>query len=242
LAYQFGFILVQVTVAPYSQAWNPQRFEQAREPRAVRDELYNRGFLLYNLLLITGAVGISLFVRPALQIMSASAFHSAANVVPLIAASMVFMCWDGAMQFGAQVAEKPKYVMYSTWIAVLVMVALYWALIPRLGALGAALATLLGFAVQFFAQYSWSQKVWPISYQWAPILRLLAYAAIVVLINQWAGIIGRGIFAQITIGLALLLLYGAALWWGGVIAIADRQRILQLARERLPAWNLLGAR
>ena len=69
LAYQFGFLLHSLGPVPFFRAWSPQRFAISSEPRETRDRSYNQSFIHLDLLLVSLAVGIALFIRPALMIL-----------------------------------------------------------------------------------------------------------------------------------------------------------------------------
>jgi O-antigen/teichoic acid export membrane protein len=231
LAYQFGFVLAQLT-APIMSAWNPFRFQLETHPRKERDRLYNQGFLIYNFILIGGAVTISLFVGPLLAVMADPAFLPAAPLVPVIVFAIVLMCWDNVFQLGAQIAEHTKCVTYSTWVAVVVMVACYFVLIPPFGMMGAAAATFIGFAVQAVVQFFWSQSVWPITYRWASHLRMLGFGAAVVVVRFLIGD-QESFAANVALGISLIGAYLLLVWFGGVLDRETRSAIRgQISRLR----------
>jgi O-antigen/teichoic acid export membrane protein len=231
LAYQFGFLLVYVAAMPFLQAWNPQRFELAKRPREERDRMYNRGLLYLNLVLVSAAAGIALFVGPVLTVMSDPSFHGAAKLVPIVLAAYVMQSWTDVVEIGIQVSEKTQYATYATWLSVLVILPLYLWLIPPLGGLGAALATLGSFSVRFFAFYWWSQKLWPVSYRWGPSLGLAAYATLAVGVSHlWSP---EGWLARMGWAAALFLAYAGLAWFAGPLDREQRSKILdEVARLR----------
>lgn len=176
LAYQFGFLLSGLVPQPFFRAWTPQRLALSSEPRPLRDAAYARSFLQLNLLQITVALGLTVFVRPFLQLMSAPEFHGAAVFVPVIVAAFVVQVWTDAVTLGIEVSEQTRYATFATWISVVVVLALYASLIPPFGGMGAAIATLIAALVRFGCMYHWSQRLWPVAWDWAPNLRLAGYA------------------------------------------------------------------
>lgn len=234
LAYQFGFLLTQLSAGPFLKAWNPQRFELAKAPRAVRDHQYNQGFVILNVAVITLAVAISLFVRPLLMVMSDPAFRSAANLVPIILLAQILAVWTWVVDFGIQVSERTQYVTYATWAGVVVILALYALLIPRFGGYGAAWATVASFAVRCSLSYRFSQQLWPISYRWGPHFRLLAFGVVTVVVHQLLGE-GMGFWVEIATGLALLAGYLTLVWVGGALERDDQDRVVAAVRDRLRA-------
>jgi O-antigen/teichoic acid export membrane protein len=240
LAYQFGFVLVQLSASPFLKAWNPQRFQLAAEPRAVRDPQYNQGFVVLNVMLITLAVAISLFVRPLLTVMSDPEFRSAADMVPIILLAQILAAWTWVVDFGIQVSERTKYVTYATWAGVGVILALYTLLIPRFGGFGAAWATVASFGVRAALSYHWSQKLWPIAYRWKPHLRLLGYGGAAVAVNVVATR-GAGFWGQVLIGCSIFATYLALAWIGGVLQRDEQLRLLSTIRSRIRLLPLPNA-
>lgn len=187
LAYQFGFLLSGLGAQPFFRAWSPQRLGLSTEPRALRDAAYARSFLHLNLIQITLAVGLALFIRPVLGLMSAPEFHAAASFVPVILAAFVLQAWTDAVALGIEVSEQTRYATFATWISVVAVLALYAALIPPLAGMGAAIATLLASALRFACTCYWSQSLWPVAWRFGPSLRLVAYAAVCVALSEAFG-------------------------------------------------------
>lgn len=231
LAYQFGFLLYSLAAAPFFRAWTPQRFQHAEDDRSIRDRFHNEGFLYLSLALVTVAVGIALFVRPVLSVMSDEAFHGAAYLVPVIVATYIASAWTEMAEFGIQLSEQTKYVTYGTWISVAATLALQLALIPRFGAMGAAVAGLLSFWLRLGCIYYWSQKLHPIGYSWAPQVRMLLYGAGVVI--AYFIVDPPKLIEQIGLASALFLLYCALCWTGGALPLAVRQRVVREIARRL---------
>jgi O-antigen/teichoic acid export membrane protein len=210
LAYQFGFLLNQIGATPIINAWNPQRLQLMSAPRAVRDAKYSEGFFFVNLVLLTMATAIGVGVRPILQIMTTPAFHAAARIVPLVLAAYVVVSWTDVIRFAVTAAERPRYLAYGSWAAVAVIVPLYALLIPRFGGAGAAVATLLAFLMRFGLMYYWSQKVWPVTYEWGRILRLTAIS--VAAVTTAVLIPARGFITNAGIAAVIMLAYVGAVW------------------------------
>jgi len=237
VAYQFGFLLTGNIAGPFMRAWSPQRHMLVTAPRAVRDERYNRGALYGSLMLVTAAVGISLFIRPVLQIMVTESFRTAAPFVPVILLAYLMQAWTSVVDFGIGVAEETKYSTYATWIAVVVCLILYAVLIPPLAGMGAAIATLVAMFVRLVLHYYWSQRLWPVSYELRPHLKLLAYG-IAVVIPTFLLIPDR-LVPQLVAGSALLGAY-AVLVWRTVLHDREREMIGSLLHSPRDFAKLLA--
>lgn len=228
LAYQFGFLISGTVAGPFTQAWNPQRWQLVQESAAVRDTRTNRGFLFGDLIVVSAAVGIALFIRPIIYVMTTPAFYSAVYIVPLILLAYVFQVWTSVVDFGIQVSERTRYTSFATWVSVIVVLVLYFALIPRFGGMGAAVATLIAMIVRFGCTLHWSQRLWRIEYRWGPHIRMLS-AGIAI---SGAGFLfaPTGVLQLIGIGIGGLVLYLGFIWTT-VLHSDDRALTLRFLRD-----------
>jgi O-antigen/teichoic acid export membrane protein len=218
LAYSFGFLLFQLGYQSFDQVWGPMRFEIAnREDAGV---VLRRVFILMNVLLVTAAVGISVFVSDLLRIMSPPAYWAAADLVPVILVAYVFQGWSAFLDLGILVREETRYVTYANWSAALVAGLGYVYLIPLLGAWGAALSTVAAFALRAALIYRFSQKLWPVTYDWGPVLRLAGLASATVLAAlfiPWMSLLPSVALRSVVVGLYLV-----GLWTLGIIPPEER--------------------
>ncbi|OLB80773.1 MAG: hypothetical protein AUI15_41075 [Actinobacteria bacterium 13_2_20CM_2_66_6] len=228
LAYQFGFLLAMLSEVPFSMVWEPARFEIANRPD--RDEIYARSFIYFNVVLVTIAVCIALFVGDLLRVMAAPAFLPARDLVPIILIAYVLQSWTLVHNVGIQVRERTEFYTLATWAGALVALAGYVVLIPRLFGLGAALATVASFAVREWAVYAVSQRLWPVRYRWGPVIRLLLVALAVCV----AGLLlpRRDIWVSLGGRLLLLGAYLGGAWHAGVLSVDERLAIRRFIRSR----------
>jgi O-antigen/teichoic acid export membrane protein len=225
LAYQFGFALIGFAGNPIVQAWTPQRWEltKVRSPEE-RDRLHATTFRLLNLVLISTAVAMSLFAFPVLRFMSNPEYQAAARYIPVIAFAQILAFWAGLAGFGAEVSERTQYIGYATWISVGVILVLYSTLIPRYGAMGAAIATAASSVVRLAAMAWWAERLWPVAYEWGMQLRLLLLASAVGAVGALL-LDGRSLGAQATISTGFFAAYLALVWVMGFVPPQVREAI-----------------
>jgi O-antigen/teichoic acid export membrane protein len=228
LAYQFGFLLAAVGYEPFNNYWEPKRFALARQPDC--DVLYARAFVYFNVLLLTVAVGITLFVGDVLRVMATPPFFGAAAIAPVVVVAYVMQSWTGFHNVGIMLRERTQYITYANWIGAVVALIGYATLIPRWFGMGAAVATVLSFGVRELLVYFWSQRFWRVGYDWQPVVRIVALA-LGVGIARFV-LTPDSLWAAILYHLTLLGIYALGVWLL-VIPVADRAYALQLVRERL---------
>lgn len=231
LAYQFGFVVSYLSAAPFMLAWNPQRFRLVADPPATRDAAYNRGFLMFSVLMISACVGVALFVTPTLAIIAKPDYHEAALIAPILIAAYAFQGWMQVFEFQIQVSERTHYATIATFIGVGTIVVLYALLIPPYGGYGAAIATLVAFAARTLAFYIFGQRLWPVAYSMAPHLRLTAYATAVV--AAYYAIRPAAVSAQLALATGLSLCFFALVWRAGVLSSDDRDLVIRTIARRL---------
>lgn len=223
LSYQFGFLMSQVAYWPFANVWEPVRFAIAKQDN--RDAIFARAFLFVNVGLVTFAVGISLFVGDVLRVMTTPGFHAAADIVPLILLAYLFQSWYSMQDIGLHISEQTRYITLANWLSGAVVLAGYALLIPPLGALGAALATLISFAMRWALIYRYSQRLWPVRYEWAPVRRLLLGAGVLVAV-AWVLPTMR-LVPSVLVRTGLFSFYAVFTLYGGVISAEDRALLLQ---------------
>jgi O-antigen/teichoic acid export membrane protein len=235
LAYQFGFLMLFVGFSPFNQIWEPKRFLIAQGPNP--SPALSTGFRLMNLVLLAVGVGIILFVGDALHVMATPPFFSAANLVPIIVAAYVLQGWAAVQDIGILVKERTGVLMAVNWASAIVALAGYALLVPRYFGLGAAIATVVSFAVRWVLTYVISQRLWHVRYQWGPVLSLTMVSAAVCLISL--SLPAQPLLGSIAIHVALYCVYLVLIWRGRILTPAERTAAVALARQGL---ILLGGR
>ena len=227
LAYKFGFLMVLVGFSPFMQVWEPKRFEIWQDPD--RDRLLARGFQYLNLLLLTTALGVALFVEPVLRIIADPAFHGAAVLVPLLLLAYILQSWAQVLNIGILVRDRTELLTIAEWAAAGFALLAYALLIPRFLAWGAAIATLLTFAIRFALIYAFGQRLEPVRYVWRPVLRLLllviALSGIHLLLPEMP------VVQALAASTLLFAGYAALLWWGPVLPGEHRELLHTVARD-----------
>ena len=239
IAYQFGFMLSGLIAHPFGNAWRPRAYQLVNHPREVRDRAYNRALIVLDLFLVTAAVVVAAFIRPILIIMTTPQFYAAAPLVPVLLVGTIFHNWVGNVVFGITVSERTRYVAIYNWITVALVLVLYAVLIPPYGAMGAAVATLISMAVKAGLAYWFSQRLWPISYEWHRHLLLLS-AAVVTMAAVFV-LDPAGLVTQLVTGTVATLAYGTFVWFV-VLRPEERSMFRTLATDPRQIWNMLVPR
>lgn len=229
LAYQFGFLLAMVGSMPVDLVWEPIRFSMAE--RRDRDRVLSRAFVYLNLLLISAALGITLFVSDVLRVMTLPAFYPAAKLVPVILFAYIFQSWTVMQDVGIHLKERTEYITAANWVAAGVAVVGYFLLIPRWLGLGAAIATVLSFGIRYLMILRISLRFLPVRYEWTPVFRIVALAIGVALLSF--AVPAGNVLTSVAVRSALFLMYAAAIWRAGILTDGERDFVRRVVRTRL---------
>lgn len=102
----------------------------------------------YSLLVLTGlCVAMGVFGGTAVTLFTPASYHGAAKIVPWVVASYVFVSMYMLLAQGTWFVMRTGWIAAATCGAAAVNLVLTYLLAARMGILGAAVATLLGYAV-----------------------------------------------------------------------------------------------
>lgn len=176
LGYKFGFIFLFLTWVPFQKMWDSERYVIHKKPDAIH--IYKKIFLYVSFALILAGLCISLFTKDLLIIMSAPAFQSAYEIVPIIIIAYIFQAWSGYCNLGILLSNKTMHIAYAEVFGALIITIAYFTLIPLYGIYGAALSTVIGFASRFFWTYIKSNQYYNMHLPWKKVLLMAILAAL----------------------------------------------------------------
>lgn len=154
------------------------------------------------LLIIPAAFGISVLSRQLLEILSTReiALH-AYMVVPFVAASFLLFAAQGIFVQILYLFKKTREVGTIWFLGALINVGANFILIPRLGLLGAAIATLLAYLFVFASTWFFSSKYLQFNIEHKPLLKSITAAFLmsaIIFLSHPEGLLETG--ASIVLG------------------------------------------
>lgn len=176
LAYQFGSIVVVLVVQPFQLIWFPTAMEM--RGKVELKALFKRVLTYFLLIACWIGLGVSLFSREVLYLMAKPAYYESQWYVPWIALSYVFYGAYLIVDTGIFLVDRTSYVIWILGSSALANILLNFLLIPPWGALGAAVATLLSYALLFLIAYQVNQRVFPLQYEWGRVLKIFCVSLV----------------------------------------------------------------
>ena len=228
LGYKIGTLSMLLVLMPFGKIWSVTMVDISKKSDGPRELGKIATYLLCACTFST--LGLSVLGPYLVRFTSERSYWDAYRVIPIVGAAYIFYSWTTIMDASFYVTKRTVYKVYSISIAGAVVMLLYWVLIPRYGMMGAAWATLGGYAV--FAAFTavYAQRVYFIHYEPGRIALLFGIG----LLFYWVGTlvpvvpIARGLVLRS----AITLLYLAALWFGGFLRPDERKALVE-------SWNSL---
>ncbi len=230
LAYKLGYVPNYLVLGPFLLIWYPFVFSIV-DPQRQR-ELVARLAPLFLLILTAAATLVALFAEDLVRVAATrSGFHRSWPAVPWIALGYWFWGLFQFLQTGFYAVKRTTRLPLLTAAAALVNGFTNLVLLPVLGFQGAALATVITFAVLCVATHALSREVYPLDIQWRRVLvpaLLGALAATAVLAPAWP--VGTPLFA---VKLLAALLWAPLACWSATTGSERRSALEWLRSARL---------
>jgi O-antigen/teichoic acid export membrane protein len=164
------------------------------------------------------ATGLALLSPWIVDWIAAPAFAESSRVVGPLAFSTVAFAAYIVVAIGVGRAKRTQFNWVVTGAAAAVNIALNLVLIPRYGMMGAAVATVAAYSTMFVGRVWWSQRIYPVPYQWRRVVTAaVAGIALVAL--------GKLTDGGLVVALPLALVYPLLLLALGFYLPAERRAI-----------------
>lgn len=191
---------------------------------------FKKVFKYFSMILVFGALGISLFSQEILLVFAQKPeYYAAYKIVPLITTAFIFKGIQYIFLLGFHYVKKTKYVAYIVTIALFINIALNFLLIPRFGIWGAALTTVISSIFISVVSYFASQKFYPVGYEIGKMF--LVFAVGFVLYYMSGLLTGTNIYYGIGIKFVLLLAFPILLYIFKFYEYTELDKIKKVLRK-----------
>ena len=207
--YKLG-IFMMLYVSMFQYAWQPFFLSSSKDKNAK--ELFSKVLTYF---LIVGSiilVVISLFVEDIVKIpllhnrtLIAAAYWGGVNIIPVVLLAYLFNGMYVNFTAGIFIEGKTKYLPYITGLGALANIVVNILLIPYMGIMGAAIATLASYIAMAFALYFVSRRFYRVDYEYWKIFRIFIALGLV-MAAYYLGFAGNIISKTVLLILFFILL------------------------------------
>ena len=178
-------ILMVFVISSLNEAWVPRYYKiMSEEQRSLKEvKSYSCWWLVG---VGTCCLGIMLFTTDVINILATKDYSSSSQFVPVMVFSFLVM---GIYHFGVNPLFYHKKTKWIPWVsggAAVLNILLNLMLIPKLGALGAAVSTLLAQGAMAIIFHSLSRKLDPMPYPYlAGVIPILVLGGLALWLSFW---------------------------------------------------------
>lgn len=229
VGYKFVSVLSFAIVA-VRNAWVPLFFSESKAgaPRAT----FARTITNYITGLAFLALGVSLFARELVALITAPAYHQAYRVIPVLTAGYMFYAMYVVSAPGIMFEKKPQYLSVVTVCSAGANLLFNLLLVPRLGMMGAAVSGLVTYALMFLGTHFISTKLHPLGWENRRIALVFLTATGLFLTESLLGVaLGR---PSLLLKLGLWLSFPLILWAAGSFTADEKARVAKVLASLRP--------
>jgi len=237
--YSVGFRIASALriafIEPFRIAWPPYMFSVLDKPDAR--EIYKKVLVYFTFVCVWAGLTLSVFAREALMVLATPAYYPGYRVVPLLALSYILLGMCSILVAGIQISNKTKYASYSFIIAAGVSLGMNFLLVPRLGMMGAATASVTAYTVLNLLYFLISQRFYYIAHEFRR-LGLAFVSGIALYLLAFLLTRRMGIAPSVLVKAVLVLLYPALLYVLRFYTREELRKIRELLGKLPRPWRV----
>ena len=172
LAYQIGFAINTLYLIPFEFVWSVAIYEIAKQENAK--QVYVEVFRYFMIGLMLLMLGASLFARPIIELMATPEYAAAGPLIPIVCLAYLFFSMHLHFNVPVKLAKKTIVLLPAAIAAAVANVALNVALIPKIGNVGAALVSVVTFAIYSFVGLAIYRRIDRYKYPFGQLSMILA--------------------------------------------------------------------
>jgi len=167
-------MILKLAVNSFNNANIPSFMRMSLASKEETVATYKRLITLWSVAVSFAFLGLAFFVEEVIHVLIPSRYHAAYSFVPILMGAYIFRglyCFS----INAVMYEKKTIVVpLVTFTAGTFNVAANILLIPQFGAIAAAWTTLLSFALTFLLALYFSNRFYPLEFEWGKIGRVFS--------------------------------------------------------------------
>jgi O-antigen/teichoic acid export membrane protein len=227
VAYKLGSIANAVFLESFGLVWFPYIFG-VKDAEAVRS-ICRAVMRYFTALMCCASLALAVFSPEIVRLMADAKFFESHRAMPLVVGG--YLCWAvyQIVSTGFYIRERTGTISILVGAAAAMNLALNQALVPSMGYMGAAWATLATFGSLAIASWVLAERAMHVGYEVGRVLAPILLAALLYAASLW---IPNGASAGgIALRSLLVLVLPAVLWAGGYLLAEEKAELLSVARH-----------
>jgi len=234
--YKLG-IFMMLIVSMFQFAWQPFYLQLKDDPNAK--PMFARVMTYFTLIAMAVTLAVSLFIADlvAIPVFGRHIIHpdywAGLGIVPIILFSYVWTGMYYISNAGIFIQKKTKYLPWISGAGAVTNVVTNYLWIPAFGMYGAAFATLAAYMVMAALSYAFTQRCYPMRYEYARLAKIMFASAVPVVI--WYSNIGESLVPPLVEKMFLLALFAALLLATRFFSRGELAQLKSMAARFVPS-------
>jgi len=172
LGYKFANLIDTIFIKSFRYAFLPLAWKKLNDDNAKRYYAKMLTYFVFFIFWLT--LFISVFSKGIIHIFARDkSYWDAYIIVPVAVFAISIKGMFSVVKMGLQFKSKTRYIALIVASAAVFNIVLNFILIPFFGMMGAAVATLVSFIFIVIAGYYYSNKFYPIQFEWYRIIKII---------------------------------------------------------------------
>lgn len=154
--------LVNIAITVFTEAWTIASIKEYNEGKGTA--FYNSVFELFSACMAIWVSIIMLFSRPFMHVYVSEEYYDASTFLPTLLMSAYYLGYSSFIGVTFSTVMKSEVIMKSSLYAAGINIIFNLALIPRIGGLGAAVATMVTYMAISLYRYVKAQNYMPLNF------------------------------------------------------------------------------
>jgi O-antigen/teichoic acid export membrane protein len=232
-AYNIGAYVQEVVLTPLNLSFFPVCMDLWTHHGEQRTKEFLRRTFSYFILFACGIVALTVVMSGDLIVILASPKYLQAHVLlPWLIAGAAACALQVFFKTGLMLQRRPAKVAHATTVAAIFNIALNLIIVPRVGILGAAVATCLSYGLWVVLMARAAHKAFPFAIEYRAVIRYIGCGVATALVTSQVHL--QNTYAH----LGVRSIVGMSCYAGLVLLLDKKVRsvVLQLLRQWIPAF------
>jgi len=236
LGYKFGMLIEPLFVSPFKQIFTPYKFSIWKDSDA--EEKFNAMYLKYHIIGCFIMLGICIYSKAIIILLSTKDSIVAYKLVPLIVLSYFLYGKSSFYCLGIQIKNKTYYDGFIMLFSGIINIILNIILVPKFGMYGAALATAISYIIMNYVYIRFSLPLYPVKYKIKNVLKIYSITLSLYSIYYVVSIFNIPILLEMIVGAFILTAYIYCSVYLKLITIDELRGYAQDIKKRVNHKNL----
>ena len=214
-------MLMSLLVSAFQTAWGPFSLSLYKQVNA--GHTYNWIFKLFALAVCVAALMLTLLAKPLVAILATDRYLGAVVVIFPLAMGLAIQAASWITEIGIGISKRSHLSLYAYAVAIVATLTGILLFTPLFGLLGIGLGVLLGHIAKAVTASWLAQKVYPLPWQYTPVVLLMTLTMMCGLVAIWLGEHLDLLLINFVLGGSILLVI--AVGWLLLFSKAERIRI-----------------